>query len=181
MNSCPIDGARLKSHKHDDLAVAACGQCRGFWLSGSLVTAALKVGHLPTTSSAPRRAPLKRSRWCPTCPASLLDCYRLDDIELDVCKTCSGVWFDAGELERVVRDRAKAPANSPAIARPPAMSGQATPAASRKSSFDFLEAFDVLDLADVLVEALPSIAEMGAEAGKTAAEVIVEALMAIGS
>ena len=36
---------------------------------------------------------------CPVCRERSLYVVEHDDIELDVCATCEGVWFDAGELD----------------------------------------------------------------------------------
>ena len=35
---------------------------------------------------------------CPVCHKSMLD-IEYNNIELDYCEKCRGVWFDAGELE----------------------------------------------------------------------------------
>jgi len=35
---------------------------------------------------------------CPVCRQSMLD-IEYNNIELDYCEKCKGVWFDAGELE----------------------------------------------------------------------------------
>lgn len=38
---------------------------------------------------------------CPKCTGKLLP-IRLADVEVDQCAGCAGVWFDFGELERVL-------------------------------------------------------------------------------
>lgn len=38
---------------------------------------------------------------CPKCDGSLVE-TDYDNIKIDVCNKCSGVWFDAGELAQVV-------------------------------------------------------------------------------
>ncbi len=40
---------------------------------------------------------------CPLCNTSMIVVER-DKIELDYCTTCSGIWFDAGELELLLDD-----------------------------------------------------------------------------
>ena len=35
---------------------------------------------------------------CPACRSAMV-IVEYDDIELDYCTACKGVWFDAGELE----------------------------------------------------------------------------------
>jgi Zn-finger nucleic acid-binding protein len=38
---------------------------------------------------------------CPKCDGSLME-TDYENIKIDVCNKCSGVWFDAGELAQVV-------------------------------------------------------------------------------
>lgn len=38
---------------------------------------------------------------CPKCDGTLIE-TDYEDIKIDVCDSCSGVWFDAGELAQVV-------------------------------------------------------------------------------
>jgi len=39
---------------------------------------------------------------CPKC-AGILSKKKIEKIEVDVCPICEGIWFDAGELEAVIR------------------------------------------------------------------------------
>lgn len=39
---------------------------------------------------------------CPKC-VGILQTRKIEDIEVDVCFTCEGIWFDAGELEEVIK------------------------------------------------------------------------------
>ena len=38
---------------------------------------------------------------CPRCDGKLFE-TEFEKIKIDVCDTCSGVWFDAGELAQVI-------------------------------------------------------------------------------
>jgi acetyl-CoA carboxylase beta subunit len=38
---------------------------------------------------------------CPKCEGTLYE-STLEDIKIDVCENCSGVWLDAGELAQIV-------------------------------------------------------------------------------
>lgn len=38
---------------------------------------------------------------CPKCPAPL-ETAQVDDVTVDLCRKCGGVWLDAGELEQIV-------------------------------------------------------------------------------
>jgi Zn-finger nucleic acid-binding protein len=43
---------------------------------------------------------------CPKCPGKL-EKKTIENIEVDVCFVCEGVWFDAGELEEVIKRDSK--------------------------------------------------------------------------
>lgn len=38
---------------------------------------------------------------CPNCNSNLTE-VRRDDVMIDICKSCKGVWLDSGELERLL-------------------------------------------------------------------------------
>lgn len=44
---------------------------------------------------------------CPACGEAMIT-LELTDVEIDHCVACSGIWLDAGELEMLMDDRAKA-------------------------------------------------------------------------
>ncbi len=44
---------------------------------------------------------------CPVCKNAMV-VLELEDVEIDHCYDCGGIWLDAGELELLVEDRGKA-------------------------------------------------------------------------
>ena len=44
---------------------------------------------------------------CPVCKAAMIT-LELDEVEIDFCCDCSGIWLDAGELEMLLDDTDKA-------------------------------------------------------------------------
>ena len=42
-------------------------------------------------------------RKCPVCIDPTLETSRRQDIEIDTCPRCRGVWLDRGELDKIVR------------------------------------------------------------------------------
>lgn len=44
-----------------------------------------------------------RVRRCPRCPKAGLRETSVNDIQVDVCESCAGVWLDHGELKRLVQ------------------------------------------------------------------------------
>ena len=49
-------------------------------------------------------ADIPRGR-CPKCGLELVEVER-EAVKVDVCKACSGIWLDAGELEALQREQA---------------------------------------------------------------------------
>jgi len=81
-----------------NVIIDVCPKCKGIWLDkGELgkmrkdrkLTEYLKI-HIGTKSRSPM--------VCPRCVITM-DIEKADDIEVDVCLTCGGVWLDKGELE----------------------------------------------------------------------------------
>ena len=42
-------------------------------------------------------------RHCPRCPSKLLEPARESGMEIDACKSCGGLWFDAGQLAQAMK------------------------------------------------------------------------------
>jgi len=45
---------------------------------------------------------------CPVCKDSAMITLELDEVEIDYCTVCSGIWLDAGELEILLGEPDKA-------------------------------------------------------------------------
>ena len=39
---------------------------------------------------------------CPTCPDSILVITERQNVEIDYCPQCRGVWLDRGELDKII-------------------------------------------------------------------------------
>ena len=44
---------------------------------------------------------------CPVCKVAMITC-QLEEVEVDYCPDCGGIWLDAGELEELLDDTARA-------------------------------------------------------------------------
>jgi len=44
---------------------------------------------------------------CPVCKVAMITC-QLEEVEVDYCLDCAGIWLDAGELEELLDDTARA-------------------------------------------------------------------------
>ena len=45
---------------------------------------------------------------CPVCQESAMITLELDEVEIDYCTKCEGIWLDAGELELLLGEQEKA-------------------------------------------------------------------------
>jgi uncharacterized protein len=84
---------------------------------------------------------------CPNCNAGMQDVTR-NDVHIDVCPRCRGVWLDRGELEKLlgsVREVAvEYERERESWGRHPEAHNRPYPA-HRKKKKSFLEAFDIFD------------------------------------
>lgn len=55
------------------------------------------------------RAGTERLCPCPECEGSVLDRVQQDNVEIDRCPKCQGIWLDAGELELLMGQSKGAP------------------------------------------------------------------------
>ncbi|RKY09823.1 MAG: hypothetical protein DRP65_07375 [Planctomycetota bacterium] len=44
---------------------------------------------------------------CPVCKVAMITC-QLEEVEVDYCLDCAGIWLDAGELEELLDDTVRA-------------------------------------------------------------------------
>jgi Zn-finger nucleic acid-binding protein len=79
-----------------------CRHCDGLWFTRDAIESK-KAAILPErTARNRRRAPANDSRACPQCSLKL-EPERVDEVVLDVCPQCGGVWLDHGEYKAACR------------------------------------------------------------------------------
>ncbi len=113
---CPACKEPLVALELDAVEVDWCGACRGLWLDrgeldvlyGDAAAASdflksLKPAAQPKPGAS--AAPLHPSRRCPICSSRMKTVSADWDggIHLDECPKTDGIWFDAGELDRVLK------------------------------------------------------------------------------
>ena len=81
-----------------NVIIDVCPKCKGIWLDkgelGKLLKDRKLADYLTKHIGTKSRSPMV----CPRCGMTM-DIEKADDIEVDVCLTCGGVWLDKGELE----------------------------------------------------------------------------------
>ena len=84
------------------------------------------VVELQEPGAGPGRSPRKAaSMLCPVCDVALVMSER-QQVEIDYCPQCRGVWLDRGELDKII-DRSARELQPPPPPPPPQDSGPWTP------------------------------------------------------
>ncbi|HOX45035.1 MAG TPA: rhomboid family intramembrane serine protease [Myxococcota bacterium] len=104
---CPKCLADLSPLRVEGVELDLCPACRGVWLDpGELARmrgarADLPADQAPLTTGA--RALASTTSICPRCDGAFetLEFARGTALYIDRCKSCHGIWLDAGELKRI--------------------------------------------------------------------------------
>ena len=100
MYACPRHSTALAETHVGQLRVWHCATCSGIWLPAGAFHA--HVGHVSVIGRG-RPAGL----LCPR-DAQPLTAVIHRGVEVDVCGTCGGIWFDNGEFQKIVAQSAPA-------------------------------------------------------------------------
>ncbi len=83
-----------------NIIIDVCPKCKGIWLDkgelGKLLKDKELTNYLTKHIGTKSRSPM----ICPRC-GNIMDIEKAEEIEVDVCLTCKGVWLDEGELEKL--------------------------------------------------------------------------------
>ncbi len=83
-----------------NIIIDVCPKCKGIWLDkgelGKLLKDKKLTNYLTKHIGTKSRSPMV----CPRC-GNTMDIEEAEDIEVDVCLTCGGVWLDQGELDKL--------------------------------------------------------------------------------
>lgn len=98
---CPKCWTQMETREEEifgpNVRIDICPKCNGIWLDGGELKKMLKdrevSDYLTKDIGLKSRSPL----ICPRC-RSLMDLEKAEDVEVDVCLKCRGVWLDAGEM-----------------------------------------------------------------------------------
>lgn len=108
------------------MALDICyGGCGGIWFDAAeLERVSVNVAAATTLHSiwqtTPSNVQLTEPRLCPRCPGQVLDRKWFSDsqeVEIDQCAQCGGIWLDAGEFTRIYEEVKKNRETSPLWAR----------------------------------------------------------------
>jgi Zn-finger nucleic acid-binding protein len=99
---CPRCWVEMKEREEEifgpNVNIDICPKCNGIWLDHGELKKMIKdrevADYLTKDIGLKSRSPL----ICPRC-RNLMDLEKAEDVEVDVCLQCKGVWLDADELE----------------------------------------------------------------------------------
>jgi len=104
---CPQCNRSFDNAADSDLPVHHCPTCSGTWIGGRSLHAMLarsgdsvKVEQI--IDSILDLDFRESRRRCPSCKGRHLKVVDIENTELDFCSNCKGLFFDPGELERVL-------------------------------------------------------------------------------
>lgn len=101
---CPKCWVEMKKKEVEvfgpDIEIDVCPKCMGIFLDDGELKKLVKDDELTGFLTEDIGTQSKSELICPRC-GSLMDIEEAEEIEVDVCLNCHGVWLDAGELEEL--------------------------------------------------------------------------------
>jgi Zn-finger nucleic acid-binding protein len=89
-----------------NIFIDVCPRCNGTWLDAGELGKLLKDKKLTDYLTKDIGTQSKSKLLCPRC-GGLMDIESADDIDVDVCLSCNGVWLDVGELDELKKKAKK--------------------------------------------------------------------------
>jgi Zn-finger nucleic acid-binding protein len=83
-----------------NIFIDICPKCNGIWLDDNELKKILKDKKMSDYLTKDIGTQSKSKLICPRC-GGLMDIESANDVDVDVCLTCNGVWLDPGELEEL--------------------------------------------------------------------------------
>lgn len=105
---CPIDNHKLIKVKIEDIVIDYCPTCFGIWFDHGELETLLKRKIHKIGGAGEVQADYgddKLNKKCPVCDKPLIKKkYPNNDMHLDLCKHCGGIWLDGGEFAIIYSD-----------------------------------------------------------------------------
>ena len=107
---CPKCQLRMSEANASGVVVHRCNECKGAWVSAKALNHLLRMEGIETqahkiiagVNSAPQTSLL-----CASCDDEKLHLITVSDFEIEACACCYGMFFDSGELAKVVPNKYK--------------------------------------------------------------------------
>jgi Zn-finger nucleic acid-binding protein len=99
---CPKCDTGLFIARLSGVEIDYCESCRGVWLDAGELEQ-LAANALPDFQNQPGVVPSGKKHLCPRCDAALAEITAPDNLTLDKCPHGHGLWFDADELQQLLK------------------------------------------------------------------------------
>ncbi|MBN2308350.1 MAG: zf-TFIIB domain-containing protein [Candidatus Hydrogenedentes bacterium] len=108
---CPVDNQPMLVIEYEGIEIDYCAACGGIWLDEGeleLLVGAEETDAIALSGGVPAPAPGEKARRCPACRKKMRKEATAgpDSVTYDRCPRGHGLWFDQGELGRVVESGA---------------------------------------------------------------------------
>ena len=108
--NCPSCRKDLVKQKLDTCEIAMCETCKGMWLDSftfqeltSMESPFSELLKIDIWEEMNKHTMSPSQKTCPNCIKSLYSTeYAGSHVHIDLCPTCQSIWFDRGELEKVI-------------------------------------------------------------------------------
>ncbi|MDY6965863.1 MAG: zf-TFIIB domain-containing protein [Halobacteriota archaeon] len=101
---CPICWVEMDRREVEvpgpNVLIDICPKCEGIWLDHGELNKLLRDRKLSDYLTKHIGTKSKSKLVCPRC-GGLMDIEKAEDVEIDVCLKCNGVWLDYGELGKL--------------------------------------------------------------------------------
>ena len=110
MNRCPRCKVQVTRVEYEGANVRMCGECGGYWVTPIALKAIANRRQMDFSEAVKERflqmaeqSDSTESLLCMTCAKTLVkERFKdWDDIIIDRCEKCGGIWLDPGELEKI--------------------------------------------------------------------------------
>lgn len=104
---CPRDFTLLTAREWGAATYQYCATCHGVLLERSEVEKIVRSGTNPPVLQPRERRTFEEGTALCSCSEATMMTVTRQGVSVDVCPACEAVWFDAGELARVVAENRK--------------------------------------------------------------------------
>lgn len=109
MPRCPVCKDLCARTRYEEVPLYQCGQCGGYWLTYVQLDRICSRREIQMPEPVQQKmmdladaSNSTQTLWCLGCGKEMIkEQFKFwDDIQLDRCPKCNGVWLDCGELEK---------------------------------------------------------------------------------
>lgn len=99
---CPHDGQPMAKESVASVVIDRCNACQGTWFDAKELRRVANDKELETLATRLPHVRVVSPFRCPRCGGECVEGH-VDEVEVDTCTLCAGVWLDRGELTEAKR------------------------------------------------------------------------------